>query len=146
VIKEMPTMRTRFALAILTSLVALGVLATSALALYPQLSAKLTGPAIGGVTPEGDAKVDQSKYPSVPPRLDVRVKNVNLPDGTTLFVGVGCEYHSCLDYRKAGTFALRGREGSFTGSLQTQVGRQTSITVSTADGIVRVSNPGPMNP
>jgi hypothetical protein len=139
-------MRARLTLAILVAAVALGILASSALALYPQLSAKLTGPAIGAVTPEGDAKVDQSKYPSVPPRLEVRVKNVNLPDGTTLFVGVGCEYHSCLDYRKAGTFSLRSREGAFSGSLQTQVGRQTSIMVSTADGTVRLSNPGPMNP
>jgi hypothetical protein len=139
-------MRTRLAVAVLTAAVALGVLASSALALYPQLTAKLTGPAIGGVTPEGEAKVDQSKYPSVPPRLDVRVKNVNLPDGTTLFVGVGCEYHNCLDYRKAGTFTLISRQGSFSGSLQTQVGRQTSIMVSTADGTVRVSNSEPMNP
>jgi len=139
-------MRARVAVAALTAVMALGVLASSALALYPQLTAKLTGPAIGGVTPEGEAKVDQSKYPSVPPRLDVRVKNVNLPDGTTLFVGVGCEYHNCLDYRKAGTFTLSRREGSFSGSLQTQVGRQTSIMVSTADGTVRVSNSEPMNP
>jgi hypothetical protein len=136
----------RSTLAILTAAVALGVFAQSALALYPQLSAKLTGPAIGGVAPEGDAKVDQSKYPSVPPRLEVRVKNVNLPDGTILFVGVGCEYHSCLDYRRAGTFALSGRQGSFTGSLQIEVGRQTSIMVSTADGTVRLSNSEPMNP
>jgi len=139
-------MRARVAVAALTAVMALGVLASSALALYPQLTAKLTGPAIGGVTPEGEAKVDQSKYPSVPPRLDVRVKNVNLPDGTTLLVGVGCEYHNCLDYRKAGTFTLSRREGSFSGSLQTQVGRQTSIMVSTADGTVRVSNSEPMNP
>jgi hypothetical protein len=139
-------MRARVAVAVLTGAVALGLLAPSALALYPQLSAKLTGPAIGGVTPEGDAKVDQSKYPSVPPRLDVRVKNLNLPDGTTLFVGVGCEYHNCLDYRKAGTFTLTKREGSFSGSLQVEVGRQTSIMVSTADRTVRVSNSEPMNP
>jgi hypothetical protein len=139
-------MRARLAVAALTAAVALGVLASSALALYPQLTAKLTGPAIGGVTPEGEAKVDQSKYPSVPPRLDVRVKNVNLPDGTTLFVGVGCEYHNCLDYRKAGTFTLSRREGSFSGSLQIEVGRQTSVMVSTADGTVRVSNSEPMNP
>jgi hypothetical protein len=71
---------------------------------------------------------------------------VNLPDGTTLFVGVGCEYHSCLDYRKAGTFLLSSRQGSFSGSLQTEVGRQTRIMVSTGDGTVRLSNPGPMNP
>jgi hypothetical protein len=138
-------MRTRIALAVLAVVVALGVV-PAALALYPQLSAKLTGPTIGGVTPEGDAKVDQSKYPSVPPRLDVRVKNVILPDGTTLFVGVGCEYHNCLDYRKAGTFTLRRRQGAFSGSLQIQVGRQTSIMVSTADGTVRLSNPEPMKP
>jgi len=139
-------MRTRLAVAALTAAAALGVLASSAIALYPQLIAKLTGPAIAGVTPEGEAKVDQSKYPSVAPRLEVRVKNVNLPDETTLFVGVGCEYHNCLDYRKAGTFTLSRREGSFSGSLQTQVGRQTSIMVSTADGTVRVSNSEPMNP
>jgi hypothetical protein len=139
-------MRARLALAIVTAALSLGVLASSALALYPQLTARLTGPAIGGVTPEGDAKVDQSKYPSVPPRLEVRVKNVNLADGTTLFVGVGCEYHNCLDYRKAGTFTLSRLAGSFSASLKIQVGRQTSITVSTADGTVRLSNPEPMNP
>lgn len=82
----------------------------------------------------------------MPPRLEVRVKNVNLPDGTTLFVGVGCEYHSCLDYRKAGTLTLLSRQGSFSGSLQIQVGRQTSIVVSTVDQTVRLSNPEPMNP
>ena len=139
-------MRTRTVRALLATVVALGVLAPSAFALYPQLTAELTGPAIDGITPEGDAKVDQSKYPEVPPRLDVRVKNVNLPGGTTLFVGVGCEYHSCLDYRKAGTFTLSRREGSFSGSLQIQVGRQTSIMVSTADGTVRLLNSGPMDP
>jgi hypothetical protein len=56
------------------------------------------------------------------------------------------EYHSCLGYRKAGTFALTGREGSFSGSLQIQVGRQTSIMVSTADGTIRLSNAEPMKP
>jgi hypothetical protein len=99
-------MRPRLVLTIPAVVLALGVVAPSALALYPQLSAKLTGAAIGGVTQDGDANVDQSKYPSVPPRLEVRVKNVNLPSGTTLFVGVGCAYHNCLDYRKAGTFTL----------------------------------------
>lgn len=54
--------------------------------------------------------------------------------------------NSCLDYRKAGTFTLSRRQGSFTGSLQTQVGRETSIMVSTADGTVRLSNSEPMNP
>jgi hypothetical protein len=139
-------MRTRTVLTVAAVVVTFGVVAPAAVALYRQLSAKLTGPAIGGITPEGDAKVDQSKYPSVPPRLDVRVKNVNLPDGTTLFVGVGCEFHGCVDYRKAGTFTLASRQGSFSGSLQITVGRQDTITVSTAEGTVRLSNPEPMNP
>jgi hypothetical protein len=139
-------MRTRTVLTVAAVVVTFGVVAPAAVALYRQLSAKLTGPAIGGITPEGDAKVDQSKYPSVPPRLDVRVKNVNLPDGTTLFVGVGCEFHGCVDYRKAGTFTLASRQGSFSGSLQITVGRQDTITVSTAEGMVRLSNPEPMNP
>jgi hypothetical protein len=139
-------MRTRTALAVLAAVAALGVLAPSALALYPQLTAKLTGAAIGGVKPAGDAKVDQSKYPSVPPRLDVAVKNLNLPDGTTLFVGVGCEYHACVDYRKAGTFTLNSGQGVFSASLEIEVGPQTSIMVSTADGTVRLSNSEPMTP
>ena len=82
----------------------------------------------------------------MPPRLEVRVKNVNLPDGTALFVGVGCEYHSCVDYRKAGTFTLTSRQGSFSGSLQIGMGRQTSIMASAADGTVRLSNSEPMKP
>jgi hypothetical protein len=139
------SMRLRIFLIVLGAVVALGVVAQPALALYPQLSAKLMGSAIGGATPEGDAKVDQSKYPSVQPRLEARVKNVNLPDGTTLFVGVGCEYHACVDYRKAGTFTLTSRQGSFSGSLQITVGRQDTITISTADGTVRLVNPQPMN-
>jgi hypothetical protein len=53
--------------------------------------------------------------------------------------------HRCLDYLKAGMFTLN-REGSFSGSLQIQVGRQTSIMVSTADGTVRLSNSEPMKP
>jgi len=45
------------------------------------------------------------------------------------------------------TASLAGRgQGSFSGSLQVEVGRQTSIMVSTADGTVRLSNSEPMNP
>lgn len=51
-------MRARTALSLLAIAVTVGVVVPSAPALYPQLSAKLTGPAIGGVKPEGDAKVD----------------------------------------------------------------------------------------
>jgi hypothetical protein len=38
--------------------------AAPAFAIFPQLQTKLSGPAIAGVTPEGDAKLDQSRQPS----------------------------------------------------------------------------------
>lgn len=47
-------------------------------AIYPSLSTNLTGPAIAGVSPQGSAKVDQSKLPQTPGTLQVRVKNVGL--------------------------------------------------------------------
>jgi hypothetical protein len=131
--------KTHAALVVLLAVVVLGVFTPQAAAIYPQLSGRLTGPAIGGITPEGDAKVDQSRLPSVPPRLEVRVKNVNLPDGTVLFVGLGCEYHSCVDYRKAGTFTLSGRQGSHTAWLQVSVGRQDRLIVSTGNSTVVLS-------
>jgi hypothetical protein len=65
---------------------AVAVLVTAAVAapaftIFPQLQTKLSGPAIAGATPEGDAKLDQSRQPHEPGRLEVRVKNVNLADG-----------------------------------------------------------------
>ena len=57
--------------------------ATTALAVFPQLSTALTGPAIDGVVPRGTAEVHQTQFPAT---LDVRVSRVTLPDGTVLTV------------------------------------------------------------
>lgn len=57
--------------------------ATAALAVFPQLSTDLTGPAIDGVVPRGTAEVHQTQFPGT---LDLRVSRVNLPDGTVLTV------------------------------------------------------------
>ena len=57
--------------------------AATALAVFPQLSTDLTGPAIDGVVPRGTAEVHQTQFPGT---LDVRVSRVNLPDGTVLTV------------------------------------------------------------
>ena len=50
-----------------------------------QLQAALTGPAIRGAAPVGEARVDQDRQPG---RLEVRVRNVKLPDGTALNVSI----------------------------------------------------------
>ncbi|HLC29915.1 MAG TPA: hypothetical protein VJM51_03950 [Dehalococcoidia bacterium] len=42
-----------------------------ALAIFPKLQTELSGPAIGGVIPEGDARVDQSGLPQVPGQLEL---------------------------------------------------------------------------
>jgi hypothetical protein len=54
-------------------------------------NAALSGPAIGGVTPSGKGFGDQSKLTACGGyvTLTALVKNVNLPDGTVLYVTVG---------------------------------------------------------
>ena len=117
-----------------------GLMAGEALALYPQLSTKLSGPAIGGITPEGDAKVDQSKLPEQPPLLQLRVKNVNLPDGTVLTVTAsGPNSPRCVPaFGEAvvGTIKLSRREGSLTANMPFEVGRQDQILVKNGSTVV----------
>ena len=59
----------------------------------------LSGPAIGGVVPSGKAVVGQ---PSLPGRLQVEVKNVNLPDGTALSMWLGNYFAGTLNLRSRG--------------------------------------------
>ena len=66
----------------------------------------LSGSAIGGQTPSGQASADESQFSgcggfSV---LSVQVKNVKLPDGTRLWV--------TLDFKAVGTITLRGGSGT----------------------------------
>jgi hypothetical protein len=95
-------------------------------AIYPQLSTTLTGPAINGVVPGGDAKVDQSKLPTQPGTVDVQVNNVNLPDGTVL----GVVLTDC-GASPVGTITLRGGDGQLRTKLPAgcQIGRQSSIFI-----------------
>jgi len=100
------------------------LLAAPAFAIYPQLSTNLTGPAIGGRVPEGDAKVDQSRLPNEPAKLDVRIKNVNLPDGTVLDV-----FLTDCGTAPVGTITLSRGEGQLSTRLSTScpIGRTSSI-------------------
>ena len=70
----------------------------------------LTGPAINGVVPEGEALADESRFASGGPTiLTVQIKKVNLPDGTVLGV--------TLDFTPIGSITLSRQEGTLQTSL-----------------------------
>ena len=70
------------------------------------LRESLSGSAIGGQTPSGHATADESQFSGCGgfSLLSVQVKNVNLPDGTVLWV--------TLDFGPVGTITLRGGSGT----------------------------------
>lgn len=117
--------------------------AAPALAVFPGLSTDLTGPAIDGVTPRGTAQVDQSSFPGT---LDLRVSKVNLPDGTSLTVVIS----DCVSFGSptVGTFTIERGRARFSTILPSepsvcQVGHNSSITLSTADGTVILEGGSP---
>ena len=70
----------------------------------------LTGPAIGGVVPEGQALADESHYLSGGSTiLTVQIKKVNEPDGTVLGVS--------LDGTPVGSITLSRTEGTMRADL-----------------------------
>ena len=69
----------------------------------------LSGPAIGGLVPNGKAVLNQ---PSLPGTLQCEVKNVNLPDGTALVVSMG-------GYN-AGTINLSRHDGKMSAQIPFQ--------------------------
>ena len=74
------------------------------------LKEMLSGPAIGGVAPEGQALADESQFATGGSTiLTVQVKNVNLPDGTALPVS--------LDFTSVGSITLSKGEGTMRASL-----------------------------
>jgi|GEM_PF-3303027 len=66
----------------------------------------LSGPAFNGRTPSGQATADMTKFSGCGgfSLLSVQVKDVNLPDGTRLWV--------TLDFKPVGTISLRGGSGT----------------------------------
>ncbi len=73
------------------------------------LKETLSGAAIGGVVPEGQALADESQFAAGgATTLTVQVKNVNLPDGTVLAVS--------LDFMPIGSITLSRREGTMRAS------------------------------
>jgi hypothetical protein len=66
------------------------------------LKESLSGPALNGRTPSGQATADETRFSGCGgfSLLSVQVKDVNLPDGTVLWV--------TLDFKSVGTISLRG--------------------------------------
>ncbi len=66
----------------------------------------LSGPVFNGKTPSGQATADMTKFSGCGgfSTLSVRVGNVNLPDGSVLWV--------TLDFKAVGTITLRGGSGT----------------------------------
>jgi hypothetical protein len=66
----------------------------------------LSGPTLNGRTPSGQATADETRFSGCGgfSLLSVQVKDVNLPDGTVLWV--------TLDFKPVGTITLRGGAGT----------------------------------
>src|ERR671935_1982611 len=82
--------------------------------------ATLSGPAIGGVVPEGRARAEARVINgSFDTTLVVEVKNVNLPDGTLLGVSIGAGIGRPGDPcgTQTGTFTLNRMRGTLTADL-----------------------------
>lgn len=74
------------------------------------LKETLTGGAIGGVVPEGQALADESQFAAGGSTiLTVQVKKLNLPDGIVLPVS--------LDFTTVGSITLSKGEGTMRASL-----------------------------
>ena len=94
--------------------------------------ANLSGPAIGGVVPQGRARADaRGTSGSFVTTLVVEVKNVNLPDGTVLGVSIGAGLGHAGDPcgAQTGTLTLNGRQATMTRNLGNFFPRGTSICV-----------------
>jgi hypothetical protein len=114
------------------------VTAAPALADYPVLTTPLTGPAIGGVTPTGQAQVNQCHLPRQFGMLTLQVQSVNLPDGTKLTVNYGGV--SAGQGVDLGSFKLSGQSGKFSARLGTQAGANDNIAVMQGSAVI-LSNP-----
>lgn len=113
---------------ILSSFAAILIIATPAYAIFAKLSTDLVAAAtIGGVKPSGNANIDQSRYPSSPGVLSIKVSNAKVADGSVLAVNISdCPWYGPVAYLK-----VVGGSANLSTNLpgNCQVGRLSSITV-----------------
>ena len=113
--------------------------AAPALAIYPVQTTILTGPAINGVVPTGQAEVNQCHLPKQFGTLTVKVQSVNLPDGTDLTVNYSSLTAGQFD--SLGSFKLSGGSGSFSARLTRMAGANDQIQITQGSAVI-LANPG----
>lgn len=107
-------------------LIGLLALSTMALAIFPKLSNTLIGVTTNGMTPSGTIRVDQSKLNAQPALVEVRLQNVNLPNGTEVGLIVDRQFY--------GTFSVNRLQINGQLSTYLQTGRTASIAMVLEDG------------
>jgi hypothetical protein len=112
--------------------------ATPALAIYPVQTTTLTGPAINGVVPTGQAQVNQCHLPKQFGTLTVTVQSVNLPDGTDLTVNYSSLTSGQFD--NLGSFKLSGGSGRFSARLTRMAGANDQIQITQGPAVI-LANP-----
>jgi hypothetical protein len=112
--------------------------AAPALAIYPVQTTILTGPAINGVVPTGQAQVNQCHLPQQFGTLTVDVQSVNLPDGTQLTVNYSSLTAGQFD--NLGSFKLSSQSGKFSTRLTRMAGANDQIQITQGSAVI-LSNP-----
>ena len=126
---------------LLASLTITLMMASPVYAIFAKLSTSLTGAAISGVTPSGNASVNQGNYPVIPGLLMIKVSKINLPDGSVLPVTMSdCPWFGAVAYLK-----IVDGSASISTSLPSvcQTGRLSSITISNQTGAVLLRGGNP---
>ena len=122
-------------MASVTFLMACILATTPAYAIFGKLSTTLKALyTLNGSTPNGNASVNQTKYPSVPAALSVSVSNVRVVDGTVLPISISdCPWYGPVAYLK-----IVGARASLSTYLPAncQVGRLSTITIAAQDGTI----------
>lgn len=99
-----------------------------AYAIFAKLSTNLLAAVtINGITPTGNASIDQSGYPTKAGILSIKVSKVNLPDGSILSVNLSdCPWYGAVAFIK-----IFGGSANISTSLPAtcQIGRLSSVTV-----------------
>ena len=118
--------RRRLAGAVVIASVVAAAFIAPALAIFPVQRTELSGPAIGSLTPQGGAQLNQAAQPKGPGTLVVQLTNLNLPGRTLLNVSI--------DRRPVGVLVVASGNASASLKVPFQVGRLSSLVVTLQDG------------
>ena len=97
----------------------------------PTVKESLSGAALNGVVPQGEARADESQFLCGGSTiLTVQVKNVNLPDGTVLGVSV--------DFTPLGTITLSRQQGTLSVNVGHTAFSHDNVRVTNAGTVILI--------